>query len=118
MKTPWKVTANCRKRKPRGTMNKLEQRYADELESRKYAGEVAWWAFEAVTFVLAKDLRYTPDFLVMLSDGSLEVHEAKGHWEAHARVKIKAAAEKFPMRFIALKAVPKKDGGGWSVEEF
>lgn len=31
---------------------------------------------------------------------------------------IKAAAEKFPFRFVTLKKVAKKDGDGWSEEEF
>jgi hypothetical protein len=29
-----------------------------------------------------------------------------------------AFANRYPMRFIAIKAKPKKDGGGWAVEEF
>lgn len=110
--------AKGRKRSPPGTMNKLERRYADDLESRKYAGEVLWWAFEAVKFRLADNTFYTPDFAVMLADGFLEVHEVKGFWEDDARVKIKVAAALFPVRFVAIKAKAKKDGGGWEIEEF
>lgn len=49
----------------------------------------------------------------------MELHEVKGYWEDDARVKIKVAAEAFWMfRFIAIKARPKKEGGGWEIEEF
>lgn len=36
----------------------------------------------------------------------------------NARVKIKVAAELHPYRFVAVTARPKRDGGGWAVEEF
>lgn len=104
--------------RPRGEMNGTERRYAEHLELRKVAGEVEWYAFEAVKLRLAKLTYYTPDFLVMLADGTLEAHEVKGHWEDDARVKIKVAAETFPFRFVAVKALAKKHGGGFSEEEF
>ena len=48
--------------------------------------------------------RYTPDFLVELPGGLLELHEVKGFWRDDARVKFKVAAELFPMfRFVAVK---------------
>ena len=67
-------------------MNGLEQEYAGLLELRRHAGEISWWAFEAMTFRLADDTRYTPDFAVMLADGQMEIHETKGHWEDDAKV--------------------------------
>ena len=48
----------------------------------------------------------------------MELHEVKGHWQDDARVKIKVAAEQYPFRFVAVKARAKKDGGGFSEEEF
>jgi hypothetical protein len=33
-------------------------------------------------------------------------------------VKIKVAADLYPFRFIAVQALPKKEGGGWRVETF
>lgn len=101
-----------------GVMNGTESAYAALLESRKAAGEVAWYAFEAITFKLADDTRYTPDFVVMLVSGRLQAHEVKGHWVDDAKVKIKVAAALFPVEFIAMKRVPKKLGGGWAAEEF
>lgn len=101
-----------------GAMNQTEQRYAQHLEQRKQAGEIAWFCFEAWKFRLADNTFYTPDFAVMLADGHLECHEVKGHWQDDARVKIKVAAHQHPVRFIAVTAQSKKAGGGWQVEEF
>ena len=55
---------------------------------------------------------------MMLADGTLECHECKGFWMDDGRVKIKVAASIYPFRFVAVKANPKKDGGGWKREEF
>jgi hypothetical protein len=101
-----------------GTMNKTEAAYAATLDQRRVAGEVAWYKFEGIKFRLAENTSYTPDFAVMLADGTLEMHEVKGFWTDDGRAKIKIAADLYPMRFIAIKAKPKKDGGGWAVEEF
>lgn len=107
-------------RRTPGEMNGLERAYADGvLEPLRLAGEVAFYWFEQVTFKLADNLRYTPDFMVMRVDGTLECHEVKGGlWEDDARVKIKMAAHIFPHRFVAIQRIPKKDGGGWKEEEF
>jgi hypothetical protein len=101
-----------------GAMNKTEQAYAATLEQRRTAGEVAWFKFEGLKFRLADNTFYTPDFAVMLAGGDLEAHEVKGHWVDDARAKIKIAADLYPLRFIAIRAKPKKEGGGWAVEEF
>lgn len=101
-----------------GAMNKTESAYAATLESRKHAGEVSWYRFEGLKFRLADNTFYTPDFAVMLADGSLEAHEVKGFWLDDARAKIKIAADMYPLRFVAIQAKPKKEGGGWKVEEF
>lgn len=101
-----------------GQMNKTEAAYAAHLEAEKHAGRVAWFAFEGMKFRLADGAFYTPDFAVMLASGHVELHEVKGHWQDDARVKVKVAAALFPFRFVAVKALPKKQGGGWAVEEF
>lgn len=99
-------------------MNRTEAAYSAVLERKLHAGEIEWFKFEAIKFRLADKTFYTPDFIVMQSDGTIEAHEVKGHWEDDARVKIKVAAETFPIRFVAVKPKAKKDGGGWSVESF
>ena len=101
-----------------GAMNQTEAAYAQTLELRKAAGEVAWYKFEGLKFRLADNTFYTPDFAVQLADGALEAHEVKGYWQEDARAKIKIAADMYPLRFVAVQALPKKAGGGWKVEEF
>lgn len=101
-----------------GERNKLEASYEQHLECRKQAGEVLWYKFEGMTFKLANDTRYTPDFNVMLANHELEHHECKSIWRDGAKEKIKVASELFPFRFIAVYAVPKKEGGGFRYEEF
>jgi hypothetical protein len=100
-----------------GQMNKGERAYADMLELRKRAGEVAWYRYEGVKLRLADKTFYTPDFAVMLADGTIELHEVKGYWEDAAAVKIKVAAEAYPFRFLSVRAKAKKDGGGWEIRD-
>lgn len=99
---------------PRG-MNKLEALYAEHLELLKAAGEIKWHRFEPVKLRLATGAYYKPDFGVLTRDGQFALHETKGHWREAARVRIKVAAELFPMfRFVAITRV----GGNWRREEF
>lgn len=97
-------------------MNKLEEAYAGLLAGRKLAGEIEDYWFESITLKLADGVRYTPDFLVMMPDGELQLHEVKAGMavkkdgvatgetkamsEDASRVKIRVAAAKFPFRFI------------------
>jgi len=97
-----------------GRMNNTEFAYSKNLELEKIAGRVLWYSFEATKFRLADATFYTPDFIVMLANGSLEAHEVKGFWVDDARVKIKVAAEMFPIKFIGV--MNKK--GQWVFEEF
>ncbi len=99
-------------RRQAGRMTKTEAKYAAHLEMLKHAGAIHWYAFETTKFRLADKTYYTPDFVVMTNLGEWEVHEVKGHWEDDARVKIKVAAERIPMLFIAVKA----SGDGWKFE--
>lgn len=101
-----------------GQMNKTEQAYAERLKLLQHAGEVAWFKFEGMKLRLADNTFYSPDFAVMLASGEMEMHEVKGFWQDDARAKIKIAADIYPFRFIAVKVKPKKEGGGWAIEEF
>jgi len=101
-----------------GQKNKTEDAYGQHLELQRQAGAILWYAFEPIKLRLADNTFYTPDYGVIAADGVLELHEVKGFWQDDARVKIKVAAEHFPFRFKALKPKAKKDGGGWSCEEF
>ena len=84
--------------------------------SRKAAGEIAWWAFEAVTLKLAHDTRLTVDFTLMLADGALQMHDVKGGKGIitdDAKAKMKVAARLFPWPFFYV--LPK--AGGWGIIE-
>lgn len=106
-------------RLPPGQMNGTEAKYAAVLESLKHCGAVIWYEFEGIKLRLADNTFYTPDFLVMREDHVLECHEVKGFWMDDARVKIKVAADKFPIfRFYAVKARSRKQGGGYEYEAF
>ena len=88
-----------------GKMNNAELAYSKTLALRKMAGKILWYSFEGITLRLADRTTYTPDFVVMLANGELELHEVKGFWTDDAKVKVKVAAEKFPFRFIAVRMV-------------
>lgn len=107
-----------RTRREPGTMNKLEAAYAAHLEARKLAGEIADYRFEQIKLVLAKRTTITVDFAVMESDGTISFFETKGFMEDDANVKLKVVAESFWwFRFYLVKAIPKRDGGGFSVKQ-
>lgn len=96
------------------TMNKTEQRYAEVLEARRLAGEVREYTYELVTLKLGQDCRWTPDFTVILSDGTLELHECKGAFEREdAKVKRKVAAAQTPFRIVFAQWTK---GRGWVVQ--
>jgi hypothetical protein len=112
---PFKLPASAQGKPPVRGMNKTEAAYAEHLQALYVAGRVLWWRFEPIRLRLANGAYYKPDFGVKLLDGSFELHETKGHWREAARVRIKVAAELFPMfRFIAVT----RDGGNWKREEF
>ena len=94
--------AKARQAHTPGQMNKGESLYSVYLFSRMRAGEVESFAFEADTLLLAHLCRYTPDFRVVLPDGTIEYHECKGkkgksyYAREDARIKIKVAASLYP----------------------
>lgn len=105
------------KRHKPGEMNKTEAEYAGMLDIRQRTGHVAMWWFEAVTFKLAADCRYCPDFAVLFPDGSMEFIDAKGGGpiDPKSLVKIRCAAERFPMfKFV----VEQKTKAGWNRKEY
>ena len=97
-------------------MNKLEAGYASHLELQRLEGRVLAWRWQPFSMRLAPSLFYRPDFLVQLTDRRLEIHETKGFWRDDARVKIRAAAEMFPM--FAFIAISRSQAGGWDIERF
>ena len=105
-----------------GEMNKTEAAYAQFLESEKQAGRVAAYWFESMKLKIADGKCWlTPDFLILRPDGSLELHDTKGSpavFMDDAKVKMKVAASQYPFPVFVVYPRPKKDGGGWTYEEY
>lgn len=105
-----------------GQMNKTETAYRNHLLARKAAGEILDFRFEGITLKLAQDLRYTPDFFVLMPDGSIEFHEVKGSravFRDDAKAKCKMCAQLNPWAsLVVVYPRPKKNGGGWEYENF
>lgn len=97
-----------------GVRNQTEIAFEGQLMARKFAGEILSFEFEGVKLRIGDRCWYTPDFVCWLAGGGMIAYEVKGHWEDDARVKIKAAASRYPqIRFIAVK----KTRSGWEMEE-
>jgi hypothetical protein len=100
-----------------GQRNKTESRYEQHLEILQRAGQVLWYRFEGIKLRIGDNCFWTPDFAVMNADGGLELHDCKGGkavFTDDARVKMRAAAEMYPLRIVAV--YPTKSG--WEYEEF
>jgi hypothetical protein len=104
--------------------NKTEAAYMSHLEGMKKRGEITAWWFEEVTLVLSRSRpnvkvqQYTPDFMVMLTDGLIEFHEVKGFAYQTGMNKLKVAGDKFPFTFRLAKKNKKAQGGGWDIIEY
>ncbi|MCE5324919.1 MAG: hypothetical protein LLG01_00745 [Planctomycetaceae bacterium] len=63
--------------------SKLEARYANYLERMREIGQILGWWYEPFTLRFAEGLpaEWTPDFLVLMPGGELELHETKGYIE-------------------------------------
>jgi len=109
-----------------GMMNKVEQDYHNHLSLLKIAGEIQDFAYEPEKLRIGDNCQYTPDFRIIRSEeGAIEFHEVKAGWksketgkvkphvEDDALVKIKAAAEMHPYKFIMVW----KENGQWHKKE-
>lgn len=109
----------ARGRLKEGQMNRTEKAYAAYLERQKFDGQVAAYWFESIKLKIADHACfYTPDFLVLRPDGSLELHEVKGSpriFQDDAKVKTKSAATQYPFKVFVV--YPEKRAG-WKVEEY
>lgn len=82
-------------------MNKLEARFALQLEAHRRNGEIDSYEFEGVTLKIGDDCRYTPDFFVVDNDGWIIFYETKGYFRDDAKAKIRSAAKQYPyFRFV------------------
>ncbi len=96
-------------RRVAGRMNSYEAEY-----EALFLGQLVH-GYEAITLRLGADCRFTPDFFVIAGDDVLEFHEVKGSFiRDDAKVKLRVAAEMYPMfRFRMFAKQPKKLGGLW-----
>lgn len=113
----FKFRAKGTPRRIPGKRNGLEREFEEILKSRVASGELAWYDFEAITFKLGTDCRYTPDFSTMHANGDLVCYETKGYMQEDARVKMKTLVRLFPVRLILVQKRLKRDGGGFSETE-
>lgn len=116
------VAARGKQKNPANAPNKTERRYGHFLEGEKQAGRILYYKFGSVKLRLADECTYTADYLVMMSDGVLELHDVKAFYKSTGKpgitddslAKMKLAAELFP---IPVKAVWEQDGV-WKYREF
>lgn len=101
-------------------MNGTERAWAVQLDAKKLVGEVLDWKFHPMNVRLANNTFYEVDFLVLRSDMRIEVQETKGgHTTEKGQMKIKLCAEVLPWFLMTkITKLPKKDGGGWKIEDF
>ncbi len=115
----FKARAEERAKRPkpsRNTPNKTERRFEQEILGRIFPPGTTF-GFQSLTFRLAPDLRYTPDWVVWREsdmttvEGLLTCYEVKGAhiWE-DARVKFLTSREFFP--WVQFEAWQWK-GGEW-----
>lgn len=103
-------------RLPKGTMNKTEAAYAQQIEAQRRAGLIHAWKFHAIKVRLADNTFYEVDFLVVAADMGLEIHEVKGGYTSDkGQLKIKLCAETLPWIRV-FKAT--KGRQGFVIEEY
>ena len=91
--------------------SRWEEQYNNMLELKYRASEILAYEYESITFRLAPKTTYTPDFLVVLPDGKVQIHEVKGFAREDAIIKFKVAAQQNPwFEFIMVK---KSKTEGW-----
>lgn len=82
-----------------------EANYARYLNWRLSHGDIRSWEYEPRTFdfpVKRGNRSYTPDFLVVLPDGSTEWHEVKGWMDDNSRVRLDRFSRYFPDETLVL----------------
>ena len=107
--------------------NKTEAAYEEWLRLQLQLGIISAYSFEPMKLRLGPDwlTSYTPDFMVVMLDGVIEMVDVKGAssskgstagawWEEDARLKIKVAAGLFPFRFVGVH----EGASGWVREVF
>lgn len=103
-----------------GELNKTEKAYRDLLEEQKTSGEILWYSFDSIKLRLANNTFLSVDFFILTKDFKLQAIDVKGSLAIitdDAKVKMKVAADKFPLEFFYAIPKPKKEGGGFMLIE-
>lgn len=85
-------------------MNKTERLYSRHLDHLKQIGHISAYWYEPWKIRIADNCTWTPDFVVINTDGTIEWQDTKSWWakakkvgiEEDALIKMKAAAEMYP----------------------
>lgn len=102
------------KQHPSPFRSKLEAAYAGYLHTLMLAGDIKRYAYEPIRLNLAPKTTLTPDFLVELPNGSLEIHEVKGWAREDAMAKLKISARLYPQwKFVLVN----RFRGEWKLRE-
>lgn len=88
-------------------LNKTERAYHEHLKRLNYQ----WIGVQNLTFKLADDTRFTPDFTVVEAN-EMRCIDVKGFQREDALIKIRVAARMFPWVTFA---IVKKDKDGWNM---
>jgi len=84
-------------RLPKGQMNKVEAKYALILETLKRNGNILEYYYEPLKFRLGDNCYYTPDFMIIDSNGIISFEEIKGGYITDdSIIKWKMVVEKYP----------------------
>jgi hypothetical protein len=84
--------------------SKLEQLYWLYLQARLKIGEIRRVDHHCERLLLGEGAWYTPDFRVIATDDTIEMHETKGGFAREASiVRLKVAAALHPYRFFLVK---------------
>lgn len=78
---------------PRNQPNRLEQAFLEYIRGQP---GVATVRFNAITLVLANNVRFTPDVWVVMDNGDAVFYEIKGFMRDDARIKLQVAAQQYP----------------------
>jgi len=98
--------------------SKAERLYALELELQQQQGLILWWRYEPISMVVIEvpskgksaKVRYRPDFMVVMPDGTIEFREIKGYLRDDARKTFLAACQQYPWwKFTMLR----RTKSGW-----
>lgn len=108
---------------PTDGMNKQERAYYEHLERELLLGRVLWFQYEPMGLRIGHQTFWHPDFLVILPDSTIELHDVKARWkgqtrphiEDDAQVKMRAIAHH--LRWLTVAVVWREDGE-WKRQDY